>query len=210
MDAEVKKKFRKKIHQRLESIPFDKMIRKSQDLRDNFEKHFLSPYRELVKNKFIVSFYPFSNEPQINLENYELNIGYVRVTDWDHRKMEAAQARRDLPGQWIDISPQPDIQIFQPTDAQPLLIAEQIGVILVPALAFSHEGKRLGRGKGFYDQYLKQVPDALRLGVAFQEQLSEEITEEAWDERVDAILTDHEWIETPRFSSWKNRGIVER
>lgn len=66
-------------------------------------------------------------------------------------------------------------------------------VLLVPALAFSSDGKRLGRGKGFYDQYISRIPAAKSVvlcGICFSFQLLADIPEEAHDCRLDMILTD--------------------
>lgn len=47
-------------------------------------------------------------------------------------------------------------------------------LILVPGRAFTKDGKRLGRGKGFYDIYLSQLPqifDIKKSGVCFSQQI---------------------------------------
>ena len=47
-------------------------------------------------------------------------------------------------------------------------------LILVPGRAFTKDGKRLGRGKGFYDIYLSQLPqifDIKKCGVCFSQQI---------------------------------------
>lgn len=43
--------------------------------------------------------------------------------------------------------------------------------ILVPGIAFDEANHRLGYGKGFYDRYLKQLPqDCKKIGIGFKEQ----------------------------------------
>ena len=47
-------------------------------------------------------------------------------------------------------------------------------LVLVPGRAFTKEGRRLGRGKGFYDLYFSKVPlifDIKKSGVCFSQQL---------------------------------------
>lgn len=47
-------------------------------------------------------------------------------------------------------------------------------LILVPGRAFTKDGKRLGRGKGFYDIYFSSIPqifDIKKTGVCFSQQL---------------------------------------
>ncbi len=63
--------------------------------------------------------------------------------------------------------------------------------ILVPGLAFSRGGHRLGRGGGFYDRLLAgRAKDALKLGTCFSLQLVDPIPAEAHDVILDAIISD--------------------
>jgi 5-formyltetrahydrofolate cyclo-ligase len=49
---------------------------------------------------------------------------------------------------------------------------------------------RIGRGGGFYDRFLSSAAQrAFRLGVAFECQMVDQIPEESWDARMDAIAT---------------------
>jgi 5-formyltetrahydrofolate cyclo-ligase len=68
---------------------------------------------------------------------------------------------------------------------------EQIDVILVPGVAFTRAGQRLGRGGGYYDRLLAALPaTALRLGVCFEVQIVEELPDEPHDMTVDAVVTE--------------------
>lgn len=66
--------------------------------------------------------------------------------------------------------------------------------ILVPGVAFDLQGQRLGRGKGYYDQLLKQVRGT-RCGVAFDQQIVNEIPVEPHDQPLDCLLTPTRWVE---------------
>ena len=59
-------------------------------------------------------------------------------------------------------------------------------IVLVPGLAFTRTGDRLGRGKGFYDRYLANYP-GIKIGLAFREQLLEDIPTEAHDVPMDLV-----------------------
>ena len=66
---------------------------------------------------------------------------------------------------------------------------------IVPGLAFTRDGRRLGYGGGWYDRLLADVePDAQRLGVAYPFQLVEALPDEPHDVRLTAIVTDGETI----------------
>ncbi|MFW6214612.1 MAG: 5-formyltetrahydrofolate cyclo-ligase [Alkalispirochaetaceae bacterium] len=67
-------------------------------------------------------------------------------------------------------------------------------LIVTPGRAFTLEGDRLGRGGGFYDRFFsalrgEQIPFQA-IGVAFALQIYPELPVEAWDERVDGVVTD--------------------
>ncbi|KAG8229409.1 hypothetical protein J437_LFUL000930 [Ladona fulva] len=68
-----------------------------------------------------------------------------------------------------------------------------LDLIFVPGMAFSKAGKRLGRGKGFYDKFLKEciasqrVP-ATTVGLAFDEQIFQDIPTDLHDFKLDIIV----------------------
>lgn len=61
-------------------------------------------------------------------------------------------------------------------------------LVLVPGVAFDLRGCRLGRGRGFYDRLLMEVR-GIKCGVAFDEQIVNEIPVGTPDIPVDFILT---------------------
>lgn len=67
------------------------------------------------------------------------------------------------------------------------------GVILIPGLAFTERGERLGRGKGFYDKYLSHY-HGIKIGICFSEQLEEMLPTEKHDVTLDYIVTDKKII----------------
>jgi 5-formyltetrahydrofolate cyclo-ligase len=79
-------------------------------------------------------------------------------------------------------------------DACQEISLNRLDLILVPGVAFDLRGRRLGRGKGFYDQLLATA-GGLTCGVAFDQQIVREIPIEPHDEYVNCILTPSRWIE---------------
>jgi 5-formyltetrahydrofolate cyclo-ligase len=64
-------------------------------------------------------------------------------------------------------------------------------VVVVPGLAFTAAGDRLGQGGGWYDRFLSQVrADCTTIGVCFAEQIVETLPVEAHDVIVDHVVTD--------------------
>lgn len=69
----------------------------------------------------------------------------------------------------------------------------EIKLWLIPGMAFSRSGHRLGRGAGFYDRLLEKE-NGIKCGVCTSEQILEEIPLEAHDIKMDFVLTDKEII----------------
>ncbi len=69
-----------------------------------------------------------------------------------------------------------------------------LDLILVPGMAFDRQGNRLGHGGGHYDRVLATVK-GYRLGIAFHDQIAEELPRESHDQPVHAILTEQKLIE---------------
>ncbi|MFM6853220.1 MAG: 5-formyltetrahydrofolate cyclo-ligase [Sphingopyxis sp.] len=67
-------------------------------------------------------------------------------------------------------------------------------IILVPLVAFTRAGVRLGQGAGHYDRALSTLPHALRVGVALSIQQWAELPCDPWDMPLHAIITQQEWI----------------
>ena len=64
-------------------------------------------------------------------------------------------------------------------------------VVVVPGLAFTAAGERLGQGGGWYDRYLAQVrADCATIGVCFAEQILDTLPVEAHDVTMDHIVTE--------------------
>lgn len=62
-------------------------------------------------------------------------------------------------------------------------------LIIVPAMAYDRKGNRLGRGKGYYDRLLPRSK-ALRIGVAYDFQLVDELETDPFDQPVDIVITE--------------------
>jgi len=63
-----------------------------------------------------------------------------------------------------------------------------IGFVAVPGMAFDKAGNRLGRGKGYYDRLLPNLPNAYKAGICYPYQLVEEVPTEATDIKMDGVI----------------------
>ena len=64
-------------------------------------------------------------------------------------------------------------------------------VVIVPGLAFTSAGDRLGQGGGWYDRFLAGVrPECRTIGVGFVEQIVDALPVEDHDIRLDHVVTE--------------------
>ena len=78
--------------------------------------------------------------------------------------------------------------INEPQNGLPVDVCE-IDAVIVPGVAFTEDGARMGRGKGYYDRYLSQSGcRALKIGVCYREQIVESIPTEPHDVRMDSVI----------------------
>lgn len=80
--------------------------------------------------------------------------------------------------------------VLQPLESAARITLESIDAVVVPGVAFDPQGRRLGYGGGFYDRLLPQLrPDCVRIGIAYDEQIADELPVAEHDEHVHAVVT---------------------
>lgn len=67
---------------------------------------------------------------------------------------------------------------------------DEIDCVVMPGVAFSEDGLRLGRGGGHYDATLAAMPRAFRIGLAFDAQIVPALPREPHDASLDAVVTE--------------------
>ncbi|MDE6497451.1 MAG: 5-formyltetrahydrofolate cyclo-ligase [Muribaculaceae bacterium] len=83
-------------------------------------------------------------------------------------------------------------------DGDDVTDVSEIDLIVVPAIAYDASGRRVGRGKGYYDRLLATA-HAVKVGVAFDFQLlDDDIESEEHDINVDYVITPRRFIKVRR------------
>ncbi len=81
--------------------------------------------------------------------------------------------------------------ILEPAGDTCTVSAGEIETMLMPLVAFDSRGNRLGMGGGYYDRFLAgHSRRPYLLGVAFACQQADALAAEAWDVRLDAVVTE--------------------
>lgn len=83
--------------------------------------------------------------------------------------------------------------VREPANASELIPVEKIDLFVVPGLGFTRDGKRLGRGGGYYDATLRSASErSRRVGLGFSEQVVDDIPINADDVLMDLVVTETE------------------
>lgn len=77
----------------------------------------------------------------------------------------------------------------EPADHCPVTDHGKLQGLLIPGLAFDVNGQRLGRGKGYYDRFLKTFTGK-RVGVIHSSRLLTSLPADDWDQRVQWIASE--------------------
>ena len=78
--------------------------------------------------------------------------------------------------------------IATPLPHLPRFAPEQLDILLIPGVAFTTKGERLGYGGGYYDRYIPQCTHAQLVAPAFSCQQRQELPTDAHDVRIPHII----------------------
>lgn len=135
----------------------------------------------------ILTYLAFRNEPDMSLL-FDL----LPRVDWI--------VPRIAKGQQLELHPYDPAHLvrhrfgmLEPAADLPVVDPATLDVVLTPGVAFDRRGGRLGLGGGYYDRFLPTTP-ALRVGIAFDQCLAEELPCSEHDQRMDWVATPTETI----------------
>ncbi len=86
--------------------------------------------------------------------------------------------------------------IQEPIEVKKVSMRE-IDMILVPGIGFDKKGNRIGFGKGYYDNFLKNI-SALKIGLCMDFEIIDDIPADEWDVPVNIIISEKRIIRTEK------------
>lgn len=141
---------------------------------------------EQSKARVVALFAPLSDEVQIGelISQLSCRVALPRVGDMADGTPDMAFYYYDSRALAVGA-----YGIQEPQAGEPCS-ASDIDVMVVPGVAFTSQGARLGRGKGYYDRYMaREGFRALTIGVCYDCQLCDELPVEEHDRRVDRVIS---------------------
>ncbi|MDJ0658896.1 MAG: 5-formyltetrahydrofolate cyclo-ligase [Crocosphaera sp.] len=175
----LKNELRKKIIKKRESLLKEDWEEKNRKICKNLHQYFL--FKEA---KTILAYFPIRQEPDItSLFSTEHNWGFSRCV-----------GKSLIWHSWQPNDPliTGKYGILEPSPNAPIITAETVDLILVPAVACDYKGYRLGYGGGFYDRLLNspQWSSIPTIGIIFEFALLSQLPCELWDQKLKAICTE--------------------
>lgn len=84
-------------------------------------------------------------------------------------------------------------QIPAPDPSAPIIQPAEIDLCLVPGVGFDRTGRRLGRGGGYYDRFLRLLrPECLKVALAFEWQIVHMIPSDGHDIVMDWLVSEQD------------------
>ncbi|MDR0419147.1 MAG: 5-formyltetrahydrofolate cyclo-ligase [Prevotellaceae bacterium] len=172
-----KRDIRKHVKNVLTALTHDQLAIKSQTIFSKVER--LEQF-SLAKN--ILAYWPIPKEVQTEefiLCWYKTKNVYLPIVHENHLKI----------GIFTGLECLGNANHLGINEPKALELTPSIDLAIIPGLAFDKENNRLGRGKGYYDKFLKTT-SAFKLGVCFSEQLLDDIPHDELDVKMDKVITD--------------------
>lgn len=176
-----KPELRKIVRARLAQLQPDQIAEKSARICEAIARH-----PAWLEARVVCLFAAQATEPHVELLWKKIEsrqICYPRVNGIDLDLIRVGDPASLQTSRW---------QLREPIhDEANILAPGQIDLLLVPGLAFSTDGERLGRGGGFYDRLISNPQlRAHKIGVCFDVQLSDDLPLETHDRKVDEVISE--------------------
>lgn len=94
----------------------------------------------------------------------------------------------------VALEPRGKYKLREPSTGADVMENGNLDLIIVPGVAFSRTGCRMGHGAGYYDEFLSRYlrkfgTRPYLIGVALSEQIEDEIPQEPHDWKIDTVIT---------------------
>lgn len=180
----MKTQLKQSIIEQRNSLSKQEIIEKSEKIKDNLFN--LQPFKKSKTAMFFVSF----NSEVYTHEMIKKALQYKTVVV---PKVVEHQIEPSIIIDFDNLVSSGKFGVMEPIEVMKIAY-KNIDLVLVPAIVFDMNGHRIGYGFGFYDKFLRLVPKATKIGLAFDFQVVDKIPHEGHDVPVDLIVTEERVI----------------
>ncbi|CAK7909322.1 5-formyltetrahydrofolate cyclo-ligase [[Candida] anglica] len=202
---------RSALKKELQLVTQDELLRQSMNVRRSLEKvpafqnaksvalYMNMPHSEVQTLQMVESSFQTGKKVYLPKCNFKPCVGRKK----NYLSMLEVQSYEEV----LSFKPQGKYQLLEPVDGKDALEQGNLDLIVVPGVAFTKEGKRLGHGAGFYDEFLSVYFEKFGklpylIGVGLKVQLVDELPTEAHDWTLDCVVVENEVyckrIDSPR------------
>jgi 5-formyltetrahydrofolate cyclo-ligase len=138
---------------------------------------------QFINSTIIVSYWPLAKEVDLRWLNdkyFNQKITLLPTIEKNEIVLKQYTGQQNLINGTLNIK-EPVGEVFNNFN--------KIDLILVPGIAFDKNNNRLGRGKGYYDRFLKKT-SAFKVGVCFKFQYLHYIPVNEYDMKVNDVVID--------------------
>jgi len=144
---------------------------------------------QLAENCYnVMAYWPLSTEPDIRALLHALNTHDKSVC------LPVTKGKQIIPYRVDDLDKlKPSrLGVHEPHHGSSTPFShEKLNLVILPGLAFTQGGKRLGRGGGYYDRFLAKLPEkTVKAGIAFERQIHRFIPTLDHDIAMDFVVTE--------------------
>lgn len=146
----------------------------------------------LARASNILAYLPFRGEVDLMplfdwLEHHGKSLAFPKIMDKANGYMEPYFV--DAP--WRSNVRPGAFNILEPDGSMRMADPELLDLVFVPGVAFDRKSYRLGFGGGFYDRFLPRLGiHTLKVGIAYQFQLVDEVPRDPHDIALDGVCTE--------------------
>lgn len=172
-----KRELRRSVRERLSVMPDDMKYAASQGIVQALRNHIL-----VSGARVVALFSPLRDEPQIASLVKELSLTHL---------VALPRVEGDVMQFYCyscDAMQSGAFGIEEPVGTS-IVNPWEIDLMVVPGVAFTLDGKRMGRGKGYYDKYMSNEGfRAYKVGVCYAAQIVDELPQEPHDIKMDCVV----------------------
>ncbi len=178
---EQKRKLRQTVKESILNLTVEQRHSYDRELIRHFFKLVHEVFPGNLQNLTILSYMPLPDEPDLTGIMAQLSGSNIvlPVTESDFTLTLRLANQNLIQGRY---------NISEPPESSPTVSVSEIDLALIPGRAFSRKGKRLGRGKGYYDRFLSEYSGPT-IGLCYDEQLFDSVPHESHDKSCHYIIT---------------------